>query len=340
MKIFPFLPIFEDDAKRHSKVVVKDPAIVLQRLTGPNGIFGGIIALSSVEGLEDGSMLPHEHILKERFHSISGSIRQQKKLSEPVLLGYPRHDVIASLCDQWIESHPPDVSMGENPLQDYWIINDPTVLEKLILHFGDVDRTYVADGHHRLGAMQHLHQQGWLKQPYLMTALYSFKNLLIHPYHRMVRLSPSDQKALLLEMRTYGEVTEISQDLLDNQAHDIVIQTDGAWLGFDWNQEVLDQKADDEHALLASVFTNVVLTDILQIKDVATSDRIRYFPHNEHNAMVAAVRSDPHAIGFYLTPVHPSQFMEYCEHGRMMPPKSTYFTPRMPAGAIHQLLDT
>ena len=307
-------------------------SLILQRITTERGIFGGLIGLTSVTDIHEKRILPHEKILKSRFEEVAQKFLQSRTFNKPILLGYPEHAGLSSLAEDWARSHQIDFridSLGGEYV--YWVVNDPQAVAKICSIFHEIPISYIADGHHRMGAIQYLHERNLLPSD-ILSALFSFKNLRINPYHRLVTIEESIL-TLSSRMETFLErIPERSTDE-DLANHTLLMQYQEERVHFKWRKEVLERFGSD--ALDAQLFDQFLLREVFQISDATTSDRVAYFPDDRATEMKMALLGDPHAVGFFLPPVRPRQFMHSCEQSIMMPPKSTYFEPRMMSGHLH-----
>ena len=333
MQLSSFAPLFSSGAQPPGRQLTQMPTgIVLQRLQTPEGVFGGLIACASVHDLTRGVILPHESILAERFVSIARALQENMMMSEPILLGYERQSEVAHICETWIDQNPADLTRSGKSIKDeYWLLDDLEKVRTILKNLQGLEHVYVADGHHRLGAVKHLFDQGVLKSPRFLAACYSFKNLRIHAYHRAV----ASQYSLAQILNKIGEVAKIvrlDQLELPTLSHEVVVQYQDTY----WQANFSAESAD---VLPAGLFDRVILKGVFGIQDATSSNSITYYSDNEQLAMQNHLRAHTESVGFYLAPVRAAQFMNFCLRGQMMPPKSTYFTPRMPKEAVFQLLE-
>jgi len=326
MELASFKPFFPDQ-------VGKKNSLVLQEISNNKGVFSGLIGLCTVGALQEKLILPHEKVLQARFSSIADAFLKSGVINKPVLLSYPEHPAVGSLVQDWSRVHECSHAFRENDTSyKYWVIDDSDKVAELINVFREVPLCYIADGHHRMGAIRHLYESNLVPNAQMLSALFSFKHLRINPYHRLVVLR-QPAADVLAKLATHLEPLAKQKSVGELATHTLAIQHRQQITHFRWRSAALSSYASD--ALDAQLFDEIILRTIFQIDDASASDRVRYFPDDQSVAMAEELSSREDTMGFYLPAVELPQFMNSCEQGIMMPPKSTYFEPRLMSGHLY-----
>ncbi len=311
----------------------------------------GIVALASVDEYDRGIIKKHEYTRPVKEADRVRIIETHESQSGPVLLFFRQTATI----DQWLKnvtSTKPDAHFVADDTIEHtvWSVRDDSSIQHVIKAFQELPALYIADGHHRSAAASRVRasrgkasalpsenpEQGFL------SVIFPHNQLQILPYNRVVRdlhgLSPKellDQLApnFELQMTTQpGEPPAAGFDMyLEGQWHRATPKQDPS----------LNSQQDPVRALAVSELTERVLDPLLGIKDQRSDQRIDFVGGIRGTKQLAAlVDSGNWAVAFWLYPTTVEELMAVADADRVMPPKSTWFEPKLRDGLfVHMLKD-
>lgn len=345
---------FCDDAKNLYRKYVEQgiycqtdqPGFFIYQITSFTGTHTGLVALNEVDDFFAGKVKKHEATLSEREKQQTELFLRWEAVLKPVLLTYPPVPAIGDWLDHYTRHHK---SLFSARFKDgrvrhrIWAIHRADDIAQLqALFTRHVSTTYIADGHHRTSTIALLHE---LRDDYpafdfdhLFCAFFATDQLDILDYNRVVEM-PKDLSAAQFVARISRVFDLEPLDELRRPAakHELVMCLRKEWYALRWRPEIL-QGLDEENVLLdATLLNQLVMGDLFGIRDVRTDTRITYVDGSKglDGLRKAAGRN---RVGFGLYPVHFADMMVMADAGESLPPKSTYFEPRLKSGILVQLL--
>ena len=326
-----------------------EPAFYVYRIETASGKHTGIIALNDVEDYFAGKIKKHEKTLSEREQRQMQLFLQWNAILKPVLLTYPPAPEISRWLDDFAEANTPlFTTYFEKDRQTHrvWAVTDPVeILHLQELFTREIPCTYIADGHHRTSTVALLHERLKFKNrsldfSHLMCAFFPADQLDILDYNRVVEilraLNPAQFMTGISELFDIETLTRARKPLAK---HEIILYFRSDWYSLRWKPEILGKQPKNHVILDASLLNELVLRDIIGIRDVRTDTRILYV---EGTKGIEGVRKAAGAgegrIGFLLHPVSFEDLMRVADAGDSLPPKSTYFEPRIKSGMLVKLL--
>lgn len=311
----------------------------------------GIVALASVDEYDRGIIKKHEYTRPVKEADRVRIIETHDSQSGPVLLFFRQ----TANIDQWLKevtSTKPDVHFVANDTIEHtvWSVRDDSAIQQVIKDFQDLPALYIADGHHRSAAASRVrasreytsvlpsgnHEDGFL------AVIFPHNQLQILPYNRVVRdlygLTPKellDQLAPHFDLQATGKPGEppaAGFDMyLEGQWHRATPKEDPS----------LNSQQDPVRALAVSELTERVLDPLLGIKDQRSDSRIDFVGGIRGTKQLSAlVDSGDWAVAFWLYPTTVEELMAVADADRVMPPKSTWFEPKLRDGLfVHMLRD-
>ncbi len=360
----------EDGVDPYSPEVYQKGADNLQQLIG-NGVlvqeaqplFGvyrqkwgqheqtGIVALASVDEYDQGIIKKHEYTRPVKEADRVKIVETHESQSGPVLLFFRQ----TANIDQWLKdvtSGKPDVHFVANDTVEHtvWSVRDNAAIQHVIKEFQDLPSLYIADGHHRSAAASRVrasrgytgvlpagtHEEGFL------SVIFPHDQLQILPYNRVVRdLNGLTPKGLLEKLAVHFELQETLQPG-EAPAAGFDMYLEGQWHRATPKQNPsLNSQQDPVRALAVSELTERVLDPLLGIKDQRTDLRIDFIGGiRGTQQLVSLVDSGDWAVAFWLYPTTVEELMAVADADRVMPPKSTWFEPKLRDGLfVHMLRD-
>lgn len=311
----------------------------------------GIVALASVDEYDRGIIKKHEYTRPVKEADRVKIIETHESQSGPVLLFFRQ----TANIDQWfkdVTSTKPDVHFvaADKVEHSVWSVRDDSAIQQVIKNFQDLPALYIADGHHRSAAASRVrasrghagvlpsgtHEEGFL------SVIFPHDQLQILPYNRVVRdLNGLTPKALLEKLSVHFELEETAQPG-KAPAAGFDMYLEGQWHRATPKQHPsLNSQQDPVRALAVSELTERVLDPLLGIKDQRTDLRIDFIGGiRGTQQLVALVDSGDWTVAFWLYPTTVDELMAVADADRVMPPKSTWFEPKLRDGLfVHMLRD-
>lgn len=322
-----------------------EEALFIYQIQSITGSHLGLVALNEVEDFLAGKVKKHEETLSEREKQQMEMFFHWGAILKPVLLTYPVVPAIRSAMHGFVQHRKPLFTAKFKQGRVHhriWAVTEPAAIEELQMLFAKhVKSTYIADGHHRTSTVALLHSQAELHPDYnfdhLFCAFFATDQLDILDYNRVAEIPAnisSTQFIAYISKLFNLEYLAVARRPTDK--HEIVMCYRKEWYSLRWRPEILEG-LDEENVLLdAALLNNLVLGDLLQIHDVRTDERVTYVDGSKGMKGVQKAAKNRHKVGFALYPVHFEDMMFLADAGEILPPKSTYFEPRLKSGILVQ----
>lgn len=319
---------FDRLVQNHALRPESTPSIYLVRMIDGAHRQRGFAALADFSDYASGQLRKHEFTRPDKEDDRVTLIRHLGALTGPVLAAYPDLPALTQRMNEVEAKEKPmaEVTDERGVIHTVWRCPDPATIVKL---FTQVSRSYIADGHHRAAAAARL--AGNKPGPHgILTVYFPASELRILPYHRLVlQLDPLNPESLLAAARRSFTVTPTTGAPPDETGKI------GLFLGDQWYQLAWksDPKSDPVARLDASALQDRLLGPALQVKDPRTDPRLD-FVGGIHGTRVLEekVQSGQAAAAFSLPAVSMAQILAVADADQIMPPKSTWFEPKLRSG--------
>lgn len=307
----------------------------------------GIVALVSVDEYENDVIRKHELTQPVKENDRTRHMQAVQAQTGPVFLTYRAQPAIDALMQVCTASEPVNDFTCDDVRHQFWVIEDAVDNWRITDLFQQVPTVFVADGHHRSAASvryralrRAANPQHTGKEPYnyFMAVLFPHDQLNILGYHRIIRdLGSYDGNSFMQALGEYFTVTECAARLPDASRH-FSLYLDKRWYRLVFQQPAQDI-IDSVARLDVSILHDYLLAPLLNITDPRTDDRVDFVGGSRGLvALEKAVDNDGWAAAIALHPVAIEQLMTIAGEGRLMPPKSTWFEPKLKSGlVIHKL---
>lgn len=323
---------------------VPESAIFIHRIQTRKRTYTGLMTCTSIDEYDKGNMIKHEKTITLKEQKTKTLLLERQASVKPVLLTYPAIAAVTKILHSYIQKHPSFYHAYfeiDQQAHQVWKIAEEEIIKELQQLFKkEVPTTYIADGHHRTATMSSLkkqfHQQtdkGDFSQ--LLVALFGSDQLEINVFNRVVLgLQDRTASAFLEQLSQIGTVTKLRKPKKPKQKHDLVLFLEEEWYRFRWKDALLEVP-NKELLLDVTLLNDHVLNGILGMKDIGNDQRIDYLEGTKGLAgLKAATLKNAANIGFSLYPIQPNEFMEMAQQDILLPPKSTYFEPRIKNGLL------
>ena len=294
----------------------------------------GIVAVCSSLDYRNSVIKKHENTLAAKEQDRIRHITALSAQTGPIFLSYRRNDVIDGIVAEYKKKQPEyDFTADDGIAHRVWIIDDEKDTAAIKECFAKIDSIYIADGHHRCASAVKVSPEG-----FFMSVLFPDSELKILDYNRVVKdlngLSESrffDRLRKKFVMEQCGAVP-----VHPERKGEITMYIGGTWYRLTVKDEfVVD---DPVQGLDVSILQNEVLSPILNIEDPKTDDRISFVGGIRGlNELVRLVDSGEYEVAFAMYPTSIQELFAVADAGRLMPPKSTWFEPKLRSGLfIHR----
>ncbi len=310
----------------------------------------GLVATFSVDEYLTDRIKKHELTRKDKEEERAKHINYLRAQTGPVFLMYRSREEIDSYIENLAQGEPEYDFFDEDGIrQVVYVIQDKKVIEKIKTLFGTVDSFYIADGHHRAASAvrvaQLLRQEsktftGNEEYNFFLAVLFPHRHLRIYDYNRVVRdLNGMSEQEFFSKIEKVFEVSLSKEGAYRPQKkHEFGMYINGKWYRLVLRKNLIDD-SDPIKSLDVSILQEHVLDSILGIKDPRTDKRIDFIGGiHGLQALQDYVDKKGWAVAFSLYPTSIEDLMKVSDSGKIMPPKSTWFEPKLKSGLFVHLI--
>lgn len=324
----------------------KDECLYIYELIMDGRSQNGIVACASVEDYMQGHIKKHELTRPDKEADRKNHVRVSMMNAEPVFFAYPSnktlHEIVAS-----IKQSSPDYSFtAEDNIQHrLWVVSDPTLIQRIVKTFGGMPATYVADGHHRTAAAalvgndlknENPNHTGNESYNYFLAVHFPDNELAIMDYNRVVKdLNGHTAVAFVAKLAESFVVEKKGKDAYrPSRLHEFSMYLDGQWYSLMAKPGTYNDN-DPIGVLDVTILSKKVLEPLLNIRDLRTDKRIDFVGGMRGlKELERRVNSGEMAVAFALYPVSMKQLIDIADSGEIMPPKTTWFEPKLRSGLV------
>ena len=311
----------------------------------------GLVAACHFDDYLTGKIKKHELTRPDKEEDRMIHVRNQQANIEPVFFSYPAVEEMDHIVRDIVENQEAeyDFTAADGFRHQFWVINDKAVIDRITQIFAEVPALYVADGHHRTAAAARVGQEMMQKNPthtgneeycFFLAVIFPDSQLKIIDYNRVVRdLNGLTPEALLKALEKNFEVEDKGTEIYRPAAlHNFSMYLGGHWYSLTARKGTYDDN-DPIGVLDVTILSNLVLDELLGIKDLRTDKRIDFVGGIRGlGELKNRVDSGEMQVAFALYPVSMKQLIDIADTGNIMPPKTTWFEPKLRSGlVIHSL---
>ena len=314
----------------------------------------GLVAAASIDDYINNVIKKHELTRKEKEQDRVRHVDAMNANTGPIFLTYRNKSDISAIIRDWTEKHQPVYDFMMSPLgvgdvgHKAWVIDCADTIEKITKAFASVDSLYIADGHHRnasalkVSLLRRAQNPGYsMDDPinYYLTVIFPDNELAILDYNRVVKdLNGLTTDAFIAKVKEKFELETYSDGAYKPEKRNMFgMYLEGKWYKLTAKSEYTNS-IDPVESLDVSILQAQILTPILGIKDVRTDPRIDFVGGLRGlGELEKRVKSDM-AVAFSMFPTSMDELMDISDADKLMPPKSTWFEPKLLSGLfIHEL---
>jgi len=312
----------------------------------------GLVACASVADYQNNVIKKHELTRPDKEIDRKTHIRVTNFNSEPVFFAYPAHNEIDRIVGSYVKDPGEYDFVSEDGIRhQLWVISEPAVIEKIETIFkSEIPFTYIADGHHRTAAAAHIGQERKAADPahkgdeeynFFLAVHFPANQLAIMDYNRVVSdLNGLGKDEFLKRLgRSFVIDKKGSQSYKPSKAHEFSLYIDKEWYSLLAKEGVCNED-DPIGCLDVTVLYDQVLAPVLDIKDLRNSHRVDFVGGIRGlNELKTRVDSGEMAAAFALYPVSMDQLIRIADTDNIMPPKVTWFEPKLRSGLVLHSLE-
>ena len=312
----------------------------------------GLVACASVADYLNGVILKHELTRPDKEEDRKKHVRITNANMEPVFFSYPANAGVDRIVSSFVSENAPeyDFVTVDGIGHHFWVIRDKKTIDELISLFAGIPFVYVADGHHRTAAAALVGNEKKEANPnhtgneeynYFLAVHFPDDQLTIIDYNRVVKdLNGLSKDAFLEKIKANFEIQEKGTDIFKpGRLHNFSMYLDGTWYSMNAKQGTYNDH-DPIGVLDVTILSNLLLDPILGIKDLRRDKRIDFVGGIRGlGELKKRVDGGEMAVAFALYPVSMKQLINIADSGNIMPPKTTWFEPKLRSGLVVHKLD-
>lgn len=312
----------------------------------------GLVAACHFDDYLQGKIKKHELTRPDKEEDRMVHVRIQNANVEPVFFSYPANREMDQIIDGIVTTREPvyDFVAADGFGHRFWVIDDEAIQKRITEIFADIPALYVADGHHRTAAAARVGQEKMSQNPdhtgneeycFFLAVIFPDNQLKIIDYNRLVKdLNGLTPTQLLDALTEHFEVKKCGAEIYHpDHLHNFAMYLDGAWYSLTAKPGTYDDN-DPIGVLDVTILSNLVLDKLLGIKDLRTDKRIDFVGGIRGlGELQRRVDSGEMQVAFALYPVSMKQLIDIADSGNIMPPKTTWFEPKLRSGLVIHSLD-
>lgn len=312
----------------------------------------GLVVCAFVDDYLNGVIKKHELTRRDKEEDRMKHVRVNNANIEPVFFAYPDNTVLNDVIMKYAQTEPEYdfIAPIDGFRHQFWIISDSKDIEVVTEEFAKMPALYIADGHHRSAAAalvgaekakQNPNHKGTEEYNYFMAVCFQASQLTILDYNRVVKdLNGLSSEEFLKALSKNFDVIEKGADIYKpDHLHNFSLYLDNKWYSLTAKQGTFDDK-DPIGVLDVDISSRLILDEILGIKDLRSDKRIDFVGGLRGlEELKRRVDSGEMRMALALYPVTMQQIMDIADSGKIMPPKATWFEPKLRSGLIiHKLV--
>lgn len=312
----------------------------------------GLVVGAYVDDYLNGVIKKHELTRRDKEEDRMKHVRVNNANIEPVFFAYPSKEEINAIVKKYTDTKPVYSFVAELDGfgHEFWVIDNKEDIKRITEIFAEMPALYIADGHHRSAAAalvgaekarQNPNHRGDEEYNYFMAVCFPDDQLTIIDYNRVVKdLNGLSDEEFLQRVSQHFDVEEKGSEIYKPAAlHNFALYLSGKWYSLTAKPGTYDDN-DPIGVLDVTISSNLILDEILGIKDLRSDKRIDFVGGIRGlGELSKRVDSGEMRVALALYPVSMKQLIDIADSGNIMPPKTTWFEPKLRSGlVIHELV--
>ena len=308
----------------------------------------GIVLCAHVDDYMNGNIKKHELTRRDKEDDRMKHVRITNANIEPVFLAFRHNDVLAELIKKYAAQEP--VYHFKAPvdgfIHQFWVIDNKEDQDAITKEFSKMDSLYIADGHHRSPAAARVgaekgEKEGRGEHDYYMAVCFPAEQLTILDYNRVVKdlNGLSEEEFLKALEKNFTVACKGEENYRPQKMHEFSLYVGGKWYSLEAKPGTFNEN-DPIGVLDVDISSRLILDEILNIKDLRSDKRIDFVGGLRGlGELKRRVDSGEMKMALALYPVSMQQIMDIADSGNIMPPKATWFEPKLRSGLVIHKLD-
>lgn len=308
----------------------------------------GIVLCAHVDDYMNGNIKKHELTRRDKEDDRMKHVRITNANIEPVFLAFRHNDVLAELIKKYAAQEP--VYHFKAPvdgfIHQFWVIENKEDQKAITEEFAKMDSLYIADGHHRSAAAARVgaekgEKEGRGEHDYYMAVCFPAEQLTILDYNRVVKdlNGLSEEDFLKALEKNFTVACKGEENYRPQKMHEFSLYVGGKWYSLEAKPGTFNEN-DPIGVLDVDISSRLILDEILNIKDLRSDKRIDFVGGLRGlGELKRRVDSGEMKMALALYPVSMQQIMDIADSGNIMPPKATWFEPKLRSGLVIHKLD-
>jgi len=322
-------------------VMLEDPeeAFYLYRLEYMGHVQTGLVGRVALDDIRAGRVRAHENVRENKLRDLAHHIELcRAQVGGPILMAYPKEEAMSRFILAAADREPMYHFLSENGVWNtIWKISDPAECEEIIALGEQISALYISDGHHRIMSAMRICEQMRRKHPdytgmepwnYVTCVCFASDQLKILPYARLITDRQGLRKdEILSQLKETFAVTPLSEGKDPERRGEFVMYLDREWYQLNLREEYRPEQLPE--ALDVSILHQLILQPIFGINNSKRENRLEFVGGETQLEKLRDKCHPGNMAGFLLYPTGMDEILRVADAGRIMPPKSTWFTPKL-----------
>jgi len=299
----------------------------------------GIVALTDVEEFIQNNIKKHENTLSKQEGVQKNLLKERNAAIKPILLTFKtQKNYLVQL--EFIRQNSEKIIQTDfqNERHTLYAVSNLSLQSIIEIYFQKIRTAYIADGHHRAYSTAEYLKENAILNTGILTAYFDFSQLRIGAFHRLItNLDLKTEDVFLKELAQMMTISEIKFPKLPQRKGEIVLILNDKYYVLHWKKSVFKQSKEGKVILDTHLLSDFILKPILGIKNLKTDTRLKYIEGD--NTLEEIIKQCPkNSVLFLMYPISFSNFKTVADSNGILPPKSTFFEPRLINGLINLIV--
>lgn len=308
----------------------------------------GLVGLASIDDYDSGVIMRHENTREEKEVDRINHVDRCNAQTGPIFLAYKKNDVIAEIVERTkTQEDIYDFTTEDGVRHRVFIVHNPDDIEKINTTFKGINQIYIADGHHRCASAVKVGKKRREENPgyngderfnFFLSVVFPDEELAIMDYNRVIKdLNGKSPKEIIDEIEKRAYVVEIPEAMHPEDKGSFTMHLEGKWYMCRFHDELISKDVVD--GLDVSILQNNIIEPIFNISDPRTDARIDFVGGIRGLGELESRCMTDCKIAFAMYPTSIGELFAVADAGRLMPPKSTWFEPKLRSGLFINSLE-
>ncbi len=339
--------ILWDMVEKGDFITEENPCYYIYELTMEGRVQTGLVACASIDDYAEGIIKKHENTRAEKEADRICHVDTCNAQTGPIFLAYRANDTIRGIVNEKKQDEPLYDFVSEDGIRHrVFVIDDAQQIKTLQDTFEKIGEIYIADGHHRAASAvkvgfkrreNHPNFTGMEEFNYFLSVLFPDEELMIMDYNRVVKdLNGYSVSDFLKKTGSIFQMEKLNGQRKPREKGEICMYLEGSWYSLKIREE--DKTSDPVEGLDVSLLQNLLLRPILGIENPKTDERIDFVGGIRGLDELQRRVAEDCQVAFAMYPTSIGELFAVADAGRLMPPKSTWFEPKLRSGLfIHKI---